>query len=97
MPVAITATGKVYRTSSGLELSDADIEAIAEEVACKTSDVAELKARRDRPPSGSALAEVVPVRLDLDVREAIAARAKAEDTTISEIIRRALRSFLDVA
>jgi predicted transcriptional regulator len=46
---------------------------------------------------GTAPAEVVPVRLDPDLKEAVEARAKADQTTTSEIIRKALRSFLDVA
>jgi predicted transcriptional regulator len=46
---------------------------------------------------GSAPAEVVPVRLDPELRAAIEARAEADDTNSSEIIRRALRAYLDVA
>jgi hypothetical protein len=53
--------------------------------------------RRGRPMLGSAPSEVVPVRLDPDLRQAVEARAEAEHTTTSEIIRVALRRFLDVA
>jgi predicted transcriptional regulator len=42
-------------------------------------------------------AEVVPVRLDPELRAAVEARAAADDTTTSEIIREALRQFLRVA
>ncbi|MGE5131446.1 MAG: CopG family transcriptional regulator [Gemmatimonadota bacterium] len=53
--------------------------------------------RRGRPMLGSAPSEVVPVRLDPDLRLAGEARAEAEHTTTSEIIREALSRFLDVA
>ena len=43
---------------------------------------------------GSGPAEVVPVRLDPELRAAVEARATADDTTTSEIIREALRRFL---
>ena len=46
---------------------------------------------------GSAPAEVVPVRLDPDLKGAIEAREATEHTSTSEIIRRALRDYLDVA
>ncbi len=46
---------------------------------------------------GSGPADVVPVRLDPELRAAIEARAKAQHTTTSEIIREAIRRFLDVA
>jgi predicted transcriptional regulator len=46
---------------------------------------------------GSAPAEVVPVWLETDLKQAVEARAEAEHTTTSQIIREALRRFLDVA
>ena len=46
---------------------------------------------------GTAPAEVVPVRLDPNLKQAVEARAEAEHTTTSEIIREALRRFLEVA
>ena len=58
-------------------------------------DVKVLKGRRrGRPAMGSAPADVVAVRLAPEMRSAIEARAAAEDTTTSEIIREALRRFL---
>ena len=87
-----------YRTKTGRELTDADVEAIAADVERADYDVEELKARRrGRPLLGSAPAEVVPVRLDPELRRALEDRASAEDTTASEVIRRALRRYLDVA
>lgn len=87
-----------HRTRTGKQLSDEDLDALAEEVEATDYDVAALKRRRrGRPPMGSGPAEVVPVRLDPELRRAIESRADAGGTTTSEIIRRALRRFLEVA
>ncbi len=89
---------KTYRTPGGQVLTDADLDAIAEEVEHKDYDVEQLKARRrGRPPIGSGPAEVVPVRIDPELRAAIEVRAAADHSTTSEIIREALRRYLDVA
>lgn len=89
---------ETYTARSGRVLTDADIEAIADEVATTDYDVDVLKSRRrGRPPMGTGPAEVVPVRIDPELRAAIEARAEADHTTTSEIIREALRRFLDVA
>jgi hypothetical protein len=91
-------TDNTYRTATGKTLTDADIEALADEVETTDYDTEILKSRRrGRPLLGSAPAEVVPVRLDPELRAAIEARAEADDTNSSEIIRRALRAYLDVA
>ena len=91
-------TDKPYRTKTGKTLTDADLDAIADEVATTDYDIDALKhRRRGRPLIGSAPAEVVPVRLDPELRAAIEARAETDDTNSSEIIRRALRAYLHVA
>lgn len=46
---------------------------------------------------GRAPTEVVPVRLDPALREALNARAERDHTSASDVIRQALRSWLDVA
>lgn len=89
---------KTYKTKSGKVLTDADIEAIADE-AERGYDVDALRGRRrgrGRPMIGEAPSEVVPVRLDPALRQAVEARAGADDTTASDIIRQALREFLDI-
>jgi hypothetical protein len=89
---------KTYTTTSGRQLTDSDIDAIANHVAAKDYDVEALKTRRrGRPPMGAGPAEVVPVRIDPELRAAIEARAEADHMTTSEVIREALRRFLDVA
>lgn len=89
---------KTYITASGRVLTEDDLDAIAEEVEDADYNVEELKTRRrGRPRLGSAPAEVVPVRLDPELKSAVDARAEAEHLTTSEIIRKALRAYLDVA
>jgi predicted transcriptional regulator len=56
-----------------------------------------MRKRRGRPMIGEAPSEVVPVRLDPALRQAVEARAEADHTTASDIIRKALRRFLEVA
>ena len=94
----MTNPKKTYTTQSGKRLTDAEIEAIAEDIEATTYDIEALKTRRrGRPAMGTGPAEVVPVRLDPELRAAIEARAQAEQKTTSELIREALRRFLDVA
>lgn len=82
------AKPRIYTTASGRKLTEADIEAIADEVATTDYDIDALKARRrGRPAMGSAPADVVPVRIDPESRALIEARAKADHTTTSVIIR----------
>lgn len=89
---------KTYTTATGRVLTDHDLDAIAEEVEHGDYDVEALKTRRrGRPLLGSAPAEVVPVRLDPELKRAVDARAEAEHLTTSEIVRKALRRYLDVA
>jgi hypothetical protein len=93
----MTEPSKRYLTTTGRVLTDSDVEALAEE-AEQGYDVEELKARRrGRPMIGDAPAQVVPVRLDPALKAAVEARAASDETTTSEIIREALRRFLEVA
>lgn len=60
-------------------------------------DVEALKRRGGRRPLGSAPATVVPVRLDPELRAALTARAEADQTTTSDVIRQALSAWLEAA
>lgn len=85
---------RTYITHTGRELTDEDFEAMADE-ADAGYDVATLKARRrGRPMLGTGPAAVVPVRIDPELRHAIDARAAAEHTTVSEVIRRGAEGVL---
>ncbi len=89
---------ETHRTASGRSLGEDDLERLAVEVEETEYDVEELKTRRrGRPAMGSGPAEVVPVRIDPELKAAIEARAQADHTSTSEIIRQAIRRFLDVA
>ena len=83
-------------TESGCPITDADVEAMADEAEAGY-DVDELIARRGkrgRPALGSAPATVESVRLDPELRDELAARAEAEGVSASELIRKALREYL---
>jgi len=89
---------KTHRTRSGRILIDEEINALASGVDETDYEINALKTRRrGRPSMGSAPADVVPVRIDPELRAAIEASAEAEYTTTSEIIRQAIRRFLEVA
>ena len=95
---ASMSSADVRRTRSGRVLTEEELDALAAEVEKTEYDVEALKERRrGRPAMGSGPADVVPVRLAPEMRAAIEVRAAAEDTTTSEIIREALRRFLEVA
>jgi hypothetical protein len=87
---------RVVGTSRGAPITDDDIQRLADEAEAGY-DPAQLRPRGGRPRMGSAPAEVVPVRLDPELRTAVEARATADQTTTSDIIREALRRFLEVA
>jgi uncharacterized protein (DUF4415 family) len=91
---------RVYgHTRSGKPITDKEIETLAAEAEAGY-DVDALLARRGkrgRPALGSAPASVESVRLDPELRDQLLERAKAEGTTASEVIREALRRFLEAA
>lgn len=89
---------KTYKTAAGTVLTQTEIDAIADEVENTDYDVGVLLERkRGRPAMGSAPAAVVPVRIDPELKALIDARVAADDSSTSEVIREALRHFLDVA
>ncbi|MBK6857649.1 MAG: hypothetical protein IPG97_14140 [Microthrixaceae bacterium] len=66
---------KTYTTTTGRRLTDVDIDAIAVEVEHREYDTETLKTRRrGRPLLGSGPAEVVPVRLDPELKSAVEER-----------------------
>jgi hypothetical protein len=91
----MTKTNKdsVVGTSRGKPITDADIERMADEAEAGYPPE-RLRPRGGRPAMGSAPADVVPVRLDPELRAAVEQRAAADATTSSDVIRRALREYL---
>ena len=84
---------RTYKTKSGRVLTGADIDALADE-AEKGYDVEELRRRPGRPSLGQGPSEVVPVRLDPAMKAAVEARADADGTSTSEVIREAIRRLI---
>jgi hypothetical protein len=84
------------KTASGRPITDE----LAKELAEKTEagyDVEEtLRRRPGRPAIGSAPASVESVRLEPELRDALARRAMRDDETTSSVIRKALRRYLKV-
>ncbi|MFQ5426873.1 MAG: CopG family transcriptional regulator [Gaiellales bacterium] len=85
------------KTASGKPITDELVAELAEQ-AEKGYDVDEVLHRRGgRPPMGSAAASVESVRLDPELREALLRRAQRDHETVSSVIRKALRKYLDAA
>lgn len=82
------------KTIAGEELTEDVIGELRRE-AEEGFDVDEmLDRRRGRPRIGSGPARVESVRLDPELRQALAERAAKENKTVSALIREALRSYL---
>ena len=85
------------RTSNGRIITNAEIEGLANE-AERGYDPAELIARRGkrgRPTLGGAGPSTVEsVRLDPDLNDQVAERAKRDGVSTSDVIREALRRYL---
>lgn len=91
---------RIYgHTKSGRRITDEDAEKLAAEAEAGY-DVEQLIARRNkrgRPTIGNAPSSVESVRLDPELRRQLLERAQADGTTPSELIREALRRFLEAA
>ncbi len=83
----------IYTTATGRNLTDKDVDAIADDVATRDYDVEEIR-RRGRPTLGTGPAQLVPVRLDPELLKSLRLRAESDHATNSEIIRTALREYL---
>lgn len=88
-------TEHVWGTSGGVPVTDSLIEELAAE-AERGYDLSQLRPV-GRPPLGVGPSAVIQFRVDPALREALDARAEHDATTPSEIVRRALRAYLDVA
>jgi CRISPR-associated endonuclease/helicase Cas3 len=88
---------RVYgHTKGGAPITDEMIQALADE-AERGYAPGELRGRRrgpGRPPLGEAAKSVESVRLEPTLRAETAQRAAEEGITVSEVIRRALRAYL---
>lgn len=84
-------------STSGVPITDDLVESLVAK-AEEGFDVDSMLARRaGRPAMGSSAAAVESVRLDPELRAALAARAARDNETASTVIRKALRRYLEVA
>ena len=86
-------------TKSGQPITDRDIEQLAAEAEAGYDVDALIAGRnkRGRPTIGTTAASVESVRLDPELRRQLIERAQSEGTTPSELIREALRRYLNAA
>lgn len=82
------------KTKSGVEITDELIEQYVAEAEAGY-DLDKLKSRRGRPLLGRAPATTFAVRLDPELRTALDKRAETDGVTAAEVLRQALRSFLE--
>jgi len=92
----MSGVSKVVGVSGGRDVSQGEVQAMADEAEAGY-DAGQLKRRGGRRRMGSGPASVVPVRIDPELKAAIDARVAADDSSTSEVIREALRRFLEVA
>jgi hypothetical protein len=91
------AKRKTYgRTASGKPITDELVDELADSAEAGYDVDGTLRRRGGRPPIGSAAASVESVRLDPELRQALAERAERDRETTSSIIRKALRKYLEV-
>jgi predicted transcriptional regulator len=90
--MAKTTHGK---TRSGKRIDDDLVSRLAEQAEAGYDIDKTLKRRKGgRPPLGSGPASVESVRLEPELRDALAKRAERDHETTSTVIRKALRRYL---
>ncbi len=82
-------------TADGMPITDEMVEAMADEAEWGYDVEDVLRRRRSgRPPMGSAASSVESVRLDPELKRDLLLRAAEEQTSVSEVIRRAIGHYL---
>jgi hypothetical protein len=90
-------TEDLGKTRSGEPITEELLEKLAAQ-AEEGFDVEEILRRRGgRPPMGSSAAAVESVRLDPELSQALHDRAEREGRTNSDLIREALRAYLQAS
>jgi hypothetical protein len=93
----MTMAKKTYgKTRSGIEITDELVDQLAKQAEAGYNVDEILRRRGGRPPLGSTAASVESVRLDPELRQALADRAAQDHETTSSVIRTALRQYLGV-
>lgn len=92
------AKKKTYgKTASGKPITDDLVEELAKGAETGFDVDETLRRGPGRPTIGSAPAAVESVRLEPELRDALAERAERDDETASSVIRKALRRYLKVS
>lgn len=87
-------TGDTHgRSTAGVELTDGVLEQMAREAEAGL-DITKGAAAARATGDGLRPAEILPVRLDPELRKALDERAATEMTTVSDIVREAIRRYL---
>ena len=84
------------RTASGKPITEELVKELADKAEAGYEVDETLRRRGGRPPIGAAAASVESVRLDPELRQALAQRAERDHETPSSVIRKALRKYLEV-
>lgn len=85
------------RTRSGKPITEALVRELADKAEEGFDPDEILRRRGGRPPMGSAAASVESVRLDPELSEALRTRAEDEGRTNSDVIRDAIRRYLEAS
>jgi hypothetical protein len=85
------------RTGSGKPITEELVETLAAKAEAGFDPEEILRRRGGRPAMGSSAASVESVRLDPELSEALRERAEHEGRTNSELIREALRRYLQAS
>lgn len=74
-----------------------DLDRLAEQLEHGETPPVQVRRGPGRPLMGSGPAEAIRVRLDPDLRRALTDRSRATGATDSDIVRAALRSYLEAS
>jgi hypothetical protein len=85
------------KTASGAPITDDLVGKLAAKAEAGYDVEQTLRRRGGRPLIGSGVASVESVRLDPELRQALASRAELDHETASSVIRKALYEYLKVA
>jgi hypothetical protein len=90
--------GEHGKLKNGSAITDAMVEKMADE-AEEGYDVDEIQRRRagGRPAMGSGPASVESVRLDPELKKELLRRASRDGVSVSEVIRQALRTYVEAS
>jgi len=84
------------KTRSGRPVTDDLVDELARRAEAGYDAEETLRRRPGRPAMGSGPAAVESVRLDPELRDALASRAERDHEATSSVIRKALRRYLEV-